>query len=420
MKKYVGLGLISFFIYQNVWADFWQDFWNGTTFYGYIRQYDFIRDYSNPTISNQDAFSLGGSLGVLTAPVLTGFQLGATYYTAQSFGINSNKPSEVDETLPGHALSNLGQAFLQYSGQYEGAKYLIRGGDQIVNTPWVNDADTRMVPATYQGAYGTFSPTSSLEITGLRLIAYKSRTVNPFTQTNLYNPSNGGTLTQLGNTTNPGVAAGGIHYKPEAIDTQLWYYQFYDFAKLFYTDFSYTFRKKETVRPIVGVQFLREWSDGNLLQQVAGGVAHAMDYGAMAGLDIGDNFNVTAGYDDIPSYSGAFKNGDIVSPYTVGYTSDPLYTTSMIAGLIEKAIGHAMKGAATYYAFDHHLRFILSDAEYYTAPALPNTNEADFDVTYLPQGKLKGLSLRNRVGIEKGVVNFHQFIYERVMLQYSF
>ena len=104
--------------------------------------------------------------------------------------------------------------------------------------------------------------------------------------------------------------------------------------------------------------------------------------------------------------------------------NDPLYTTSMIAGLVDKTAGEAWKIAGTAYVFEKQLQFTASYARYYTQPYLPNTGETDFDVTYAfnkaNYKPLRGLSLRNRLGIMTGDPTRGTFYYDRIMLQYSF
>ncbi len=81
---------------------------------GDIRSYYFIRDYTNPAMIDQTAYSLGGDLKILTPDILDGFQLGAALYTAQDLGLDSDNPKEVDKTLASESITTLAEAFLQY------------------------------------------------------------------------------------------------------------------------------------------------------------------------------------------------------------------------------------------------------------------------------------------------------------------
>jgi hypothetical protein len=425
--KYVGIILIVLSLGKSANAETYEslmDFIKKSTFNGNLRVYDFFRDYSNPAAPpNQRAFSAGGMLNFITAPILGGLRGGVTYYVANSLNFNNRNPREVDNTLPGFNLNVLGQAYLEYQTK----ELLVRAGDQLIKTPWVNDSDSRMIPATYQAIYGQLTPYQDFNVIGMRVTRFKSRTSNGFSQTNLYNTTNigGEGFPSIDKVTAKGVFAVGSNYNMQnkyGWQPQVWYYQFYDFAKLFYGDVTYTMDTGRAISPVVGVQAARETTDGNnYLQQVAriGGSADASVYGAFVGANI-YNGRITLGYDAIPSHKGAFKNGDLVSPYTAGYATDPLYTTSMIAGLVEKGPGQAVKLTGSYNFLDNRLKVAASYAEYETTPYFNNTNETDFDVTYNFDAHLKGLSLRNRIGLETGVPVLGRFIYERLMLQYSF
>jgi len=384
---------------------------------GNLRTYFFQRNYTNPNLSNQKAFSFGGKLNALTEDCFYGFRMGATAYTAQPLGLNSHNPNKVDLTLPGKPVTTLGQAFLQYENNY----FLTRIGNQLISTPWLNEADTRMIPATYQGLYAKITPMTDFDLTAMRMIRFKSRIKGGFSKTNLYSPINLGTpVNALDNQTVMGTLALGAQYKQCDFKAQVWGYQFYNIAKLYYGDVSYTMDIGTLVKPIVGVQVGHEHNDGNPVFNTSSVAKKNSDvYGALLGAEIADG-SVTIGYNNIPKHTGSFQNGDIVSPYTSGYTSDPLYTTAMIAGLIEKSAGSAMKGTVQYNFFEKQLHFLVCYARYKTSPFIPNTSETDFDLTYKPNGQLKNLSLRYRVGFLKHHPVFGRFIYNRLMVQYDF
>lgn len=394
-----------------------QDFLKQSKLSGNLRSYYFTRDFGKPGVASQSAFSLGGMLNLKTATI-SGFSADAAYYAADPLDLNTEVLPHLDVTLPGKSVNVLGQLYLQY----QNPMWLLRGGDQLIKTPWLNDADSRMIPATYQAIYTTLTPLKNLEFTAFRVFRFKSRTSNQFNHTNLYSPDNFGTpVKPVGNLTVNGAIAGGVNYKYQNLKTQAWYYRFYDFANLAYTDANYTFKNNTGLSPIAGIQLAKEWSDGrHFLESFGLGRTDAEVYGLLLGLEI-PNGQISIGYDNIPKSNGAFHNGDFVSPYTSGYTSDPLYTTSMIAGLIEKSAGHAYKLSGNYYLFDKQLKLGASYAEYDTAPVVSDTNEVDFDATYaFLNNKLKGLSIRDRIGILNGNPATGRFVYNRIMLQYEF
>ena len=92
----------------------------------------------------------------------------------------------------------------------------------------------------------------------------------------------------------------------------------------------------------------------------------------------------------------------------------------MIQGLVEKSAGSAVKLTANYNVWDDQIKLTMSYAKYYTAPIVADTNETDFDITYLPSGKFKGLSIRDRIGYMRGNTNDGYFVYNRLMLEYDF
>ncbi|MGB6975909.1 MAG: OprD family outer membrane porin, partial [Gammaproteobacteria bacterium] len=387
ITKGLSIVLIALSLGQVVRAETYDspmDFLKKSTFNGDLRVYDFFRNYSSSTAPpNQRAFSAGGMLNFITAPILGGLRAGATYYLANSLGLNNSNPRKVDNTLPGFNVNVLGQAYLEYKTH---DLLLIRAGDQLIKTPWVSDSDTRMIPATYQALYGELTPYKDLTFTAMRVTRFKSRTSNGFSQTNLYNTNNigGQGFPRIDNVTAPGIFAVGANYSAHGLQPELWYYQFYDFAKLFYGDVTYTLDTGRPISPLIGVQVGHETEDGNnYLQRVPriGGSANSDVWGALVGANI-YNGRITLGYDAIPSHHGAFNNGGLVSPYTAGYATDPLYTTSMIAGLVEKGPGSAVKLTGSYGFFQNQLKVAASFAEYKTSPYFPNTNETDLDVTY--------------------------------------
>ncbi len=385
---------------------------------GYLRSYYYTRDFSRSDIPNQYAYSLGGKLNALTDPFFGGFRFGATLWTAQPLGLNSSKRVHQDRTLPSFPVTTLGQAFLQYQND----RFLIRGGDQLITTPWLNEADVRMIPSTYEAVYSDLSPINHLDFIVMRVTAFKSHIASGFSQTNLYNPSNESTpIPALGNKTNPGVLAGATKYKTDNFTVQIWDYQFYRFAELAYADAKYVLPIDYQVKPLIGMQGGQEWAGGNnVLEQLHQGKVRAAVFGVLTGVKIGQNSQVTFGYDNIPQRRGGFNNGDIVSPYTSGYTADPLYTTSMVIGLIERTAGSSFKFTGDMYLLNKQIRLLASYAKYRTDPFLVNTSETDFDATYYPQGIFKNLSIRDRIGIINGLRATGRFVYNRVQLQYDF
>ena len=395
-----------------------QGFFGGMKVNGDIRAYDFTRHYSGP-VAGQQAFSVGGALNVLSGSVY-GFSAGLSFYTAHNLGLNNPNPALVDGTLAGYdGINTLGQAFVQYDNR----RVLVRAGDQSIANPWINASDSRMIPATYQALLAAVRPITGLTISAMRITRFKSRTSDEFSRTDLYNSTgtfNIGGTGGLAGRRETGAAAVGADYDARGLKAAVWGYQFYDLAKMAYAQGSYVLPGAAGLKPFVGAQVVRETGSG---PQYLGAV-NATVYGAVVGVKrAGDQ--ITLGYDDLPAHAGAFGNGDVVSPYTTGYATDPLYTTSMIQGMIDrKTTGHAVKISATAFLLQHKVRLIASFADYfntlYSGYTSARTNEADLDLTYFLGGPLKGLSIRDRIGIAHNLPVVHRFVYNRLMLEYDF
>lgn len=390
LKLYSGLAGILL-LTSTAYAESAPSFLDQIKIDGYWRSYYFSRDYSKNTLPMQTAFSLGGGVNVATGEFLPHTNAVMSLYFAQSLGLNSNDPNRVDNTLPGSNIVTLGQAYLQYQNN----NVLLRVGNQLIDTPWLNAGDARMIPITYQGIYGEYSPTSDLKLIGLRVLQLKNRTASHFA--------------------NQGILGLGMQYKLGNLNTQTWYYRSYNLAaNLLYFDANYEFNNNASIKPITGVQLFREWSTSKDLLKPA---INAMGYGILLGAKNASN-ELTVGYNFIAANPNAFQQGSIIS--ICNTADDPLYTGSMIGDLVDTAPGQAIKITGTHSMLNKQLRLSMSYAKYFTAPQQPNTNEWDLDTNYSFSGRFKGLTARYRIGILDGDKTTGQFIYSRLMLQYNF
>ncbi|MBU2821411.1 OprD family porin [Acidithiobacillus caldus] len=405
---------------------------------GQIRAYYFDRFFGK-NATNLSAFSLGGFINAHTG-YLAGFSADVGFYTANSLGANRVNP---DVTLMGtqDSINALGQAYLQYEIPQI---VLIRAGNQIVNTPWVNGADSRVIPATYQGVFAQVSPYRGWNIYGMRIFRWKSRTSGDYYRDNLYykpnydsDPIYGGVggLPDTDPTSN-GILAFGTSYKRYGINAQAWYYNFYSFAHTVYGDAQYTLKTGSGFDPFFGAQVNRQWEGNSLLNAslgsgaIVGGIpegngVNSTAWGVIGGIDYNGgssllgNGQLAASYNEIIYHQGAVGGGAIVSPYTAGYASDPLYTTSMIRGLVEMGPGNGWKVKWTQDFLSNQFLFMAAYAQYHLHTA-GYANDIYGDLTYFPQGWIKGLSIRDRVEVAHGDLSTGYFIYNRVMLTYAF
>jgi len=411
---------------------------------GQIRSYYFSRDYgaTGPNTYNQDAFSLGGLLNIKTTPFLGGFGVGVSFFTANALSANdlSGAPSypHLDATLmgPRPSVNRLGQAYIQYEIP---KVFLVRAGDQELNTPWMNGNDSRMIPSSYQGVFAEVSPYCDLHFYGMRITQWASRTSGNYYRDNLFYPASfdgdpmyGGSAQLSPNAPESnGALAFGASYSLMGAKADLWYYDFYQFAKMFYANVNYTLKTGTGFDPFVGGQYVREYGASLLSKQGANATA----WGAIGGVNYktgigGGSFSVA--YNSLEPQNGGFLNGGLISPYTVGYATDPLYTTAMIRGLADNlgpGHGYKIKWTQNINMMDQHFLFIAAFA-HFTTYYNGSSSYPYMDLTYFPQGMFKGLSIRDRVELATGTsaqygngAGFnkgHSFIYNRVMLTYAF
>ncbi|MEY2341554.1 OprD family outer membrane porin [Acidithiobacillus sp. IBUN Pt1247-S3] len=413
-------------------------FFAQSTIDGQIRSYYFSRLYGTPDTPNAYAYSLAGRLNVLTAPFLTGFQVGVSFYTANAMGTLASNPDRVDKTLMGDqpSVNALGQAYIEYSDPW----FQVKVGNQLVDTPWLNRVGGRVIPVTYQGVTAQVYPMHGLTLEGVRIFRWKDRTTDNFYRDNLYYPGHyaGDSLyggpNVLPNDTpaSNGAFAFGARYTGYGAKTQAWFYQFDQFTSLFYWAGSYRLPINGPVQPFLAAQFTRGWgageafasTDTTLFNQPGQGV-NATSWGLKAGFHF-PHGSLWYAYAATELHPGALGGGAIVSPYTVGYTADPLYVDAMIQGLVGVGPGHGWRVRAAYWPIPKQLQLTAGFSQFNTYFS-GDSNWTHFNVSYFPEGFLKGLCLRDQVEVGNGGVTGlypgagqHSFVYNRVMFTYKF
>ncbi len=395
---------------------------------GLLRVYDFARFYRGTAAPpDQHALAVGGMLDLETRPFFERhLRTGVTFWDAQgipAFENHAENNTRFDPTLYGlRPIRTLAQAYVAWNAR----AWRLEIGNQVLATPWMGASDSRMVPAAYQG----LRLRARLDGWGfeiVRITRWKSRTSEGFSSTTLYNITGtagieGGTpVAAVGTRSTPGTLAVGLHSPPGRLRLRLWYYDFDEYAHLVYGTLSGPAPSLSPWRPGWKIQALREWNAGASLLgtpvDVWGGGGELLAPTPVAGLGF------ALGFDRIAPHAGTFASGGIVSPYSAGYATDPLYTTSMIAGLVEKGPGSSVRLALTDRPPGGTTRIIVSWARYFTAPHLADTSETDLDVTWWPRAEAGRLSLRNRLGILSGLTPpspLGVFLYERLMLALRF
>jgi hypothetical protein len=404
---------------------------------GELRAYNFNRIYQTNTVPDAKAFSGAVLLNLRTGTFGGGFSLAASVASANSFGTQSATAAKVDSSLMGldDSVTALSQAYLQYKN----GMVQVRGGYQYLNTPWMGSSDSRMIPASYNAISVDITPAKGWDIFAIREFEWKSRTSDDYNSDNLYYPStydgdkmygNNGSLPATARSAN-GTWTVGTTYADGPIKAQGWYYDFLNFTRMGYADGSYTFHTGTGFDPVIAAQYLTEngGSDNVLVDTqtklfgVAGSRVKANAWGGDLGLVIPHGrFDVF--YNKLDSESGAVGDGALISPFTTNYASDPLYTTSMIRGLVEEGPGHAWKAKAAYDLFDAKLQLVAAYAKY-TTDLRGDSHDVYFDIIYNLDGYLKGLTLRDRWERSTGGIaalnpGNESFTYNRVMIAYKF
>src|SRR5579884_2443747 len=242
MKVIYGLFLSMYAAAATAADDDFLHWLYGTHFDGQVRAYYFTRAYAAPNSPDQDAFSLAAILNVRTAEFLGGVSLGGSLFTANSLGTQSSNPKRVDLTLMGsrNASNVPGQAYLQYRK----SSVLLKLGDQLLDTPWANRSDSRVLPASYQSALGEWSPSGSLKFQVVRILRYKGRTSDDYFRDNNYYPATykgdsnyGGVVSLPANApSTDGTLAAGASYSLAGLKGSAWFYDFHQFARMAYVE----------------------------------------------------------------------------------------------------------------------------------------------------------------------------------------
>jgi hypothetical protein len=426
------------------------------TFSGTLRAYDFdrINSTQNSANPNRHAFNAGAGLSAEYRIPHSDVSLGATYYGAYPFGLNGSSPqnnNNVDNTLPGFALSTLGQAFVRYQSR----GFYFEAGNMLINHPWDPASDSRIKPALYQGLDASLNVTPAISLSVTRVIRFEGRTASTFEPNTLLTSSPAGNPASPAFETSGFLRLGAAWTPSSRFSGEFEYYQFYDLANMFYTDGKYNLAPKSPLNPFVEAQFVSETPSGRAFL----GLVANTTYGAQIGITPAKNVGFTASFDQSPwlyaqvnatsaaaAGTGFFlpsggtastlqvgpnafrvAYGGIASPYSDAYATDPLYTTSISQGMVDRrSAGTSYRAVFTYTNNNKQLKALVGEGIYYYGNDLGanNTYEFNVDVTYdfnRVRGPVyKGLSLRERYANRtQPTLPFH-FQYVRTQLEYDF
>ncbi|GAC1619004.1 MAG: hypothetical protein NVS4B5_10450 [Vulcanimicrobiaceae bacterium] len=412
---------------------------------GLIRAYSFDRE--NAVGGNQSATNfLAGihadySLGY-------GLTLGASYYGAYPFGTNGRNPITnglADQSLPAGSLSAFPETYLKYKG----GRFVVTVGNQFINEKWEPASDSRLMPAAYQGISASYNISPQLSVSANRIIRFEPRTASLFGRYTLLTApilgvgAGSGRLPQESDTS--GALSAHLKYVGKYVVATAEDYSFYDIGNLQYLEARGNLNLKGA-KPFVAMQYVGEQNTGRSIV----GRINAHSYGVQLGANVTPNLLATVAYNGAPTQTAAtnpgplgspgslffaakapgsanFGYGSIASPYSSGYGTDPLFTTSLIDSVVETRSTRAFKGQMTFTSDNKRLVFFASRIYFENVGYNPKNTfyETDADVSYFfsPVGKgtYRGLAIRQRYGVSNrpSVAN-NSFQQARTQLQYSF
>jgi hypothetical protein len=279
--------------------------------------------------------------------------IGASLVTANALGTLPSPTRRIDVTLMGreNSLTALSQAYVQFGNDM----WTLRAGDQCLDTPWMGVSDSRVLPVSYRAVNIEARPTPGWMLELVRSYDWKSRTSDRFFADNLYYPTNfDGDPVYGGNGSLPanarsysGTWALGSTYVNGSFHGEAWFYDFLHFGRMAYLDGTWTMQPIGRWTPFASAQLVEEWSGGDNTLADTGtkivGMAGSRVRSEIPGLDLGVriagtkfdlSWNRVARQD-----ARTIGGGALISPFTATYATDPLYTTSMLRGLVEQGPG---------------------------------------------------------------------------------
>lgn len=365
--------------------------------------YNVLGAVSYGTLNSNHNFGYGVNIFAQTGTV-AGLSVGGNLAIANPFFANrinpdNNTPNDSFQFLPTNQVIVPNELFIEYKIPN---LFQIDAGWIYIDTPWLSSSDSlTLVEPTFQGILTNFQVNENVYITAFALNGYMPISSNYFSGLTLYNTKyDYATATpNIFDTPSSGSFAVGVQYgKSSNWKSQLWVYQFNNYANMIYGDSAYKLNINDNLNMTFSAQ---AGTQGTELYPYTNNVFAHAGYGApqsnLLGLKYDFNyrwFEISASYNLVAgrNHHNSYEGGGLISPYTYQLASDPLYTTSTLGGLVEKSAGQAFKITPAINLFDGNLVISSSYAKYFTNVA-PNSQEIDLTLTYAPTiSGLKGLS----------------------------
>jgi hypothetical protein len=199
-------------------------------------------------------------------------------------------------------------------------------------------------PTAFQGADAKYVA-GDWTFEAADMTRFESRDAQSFTRTTLLTnatmPSNGFTYARVSYAPSNGpYSANAYLYRMSDLETMSW------------------FAGKVTLNPRGWAPYIK--TQGGMMNNLGAsylGTLHSAAGGALIGANPLRNFNLEGGFD--------VNRGAWMSPYTDGYTSDPLYADPLLDGMVDRhAAGRSSILDATYTSNDQRFSFLAFDAWY--------------------------------------------------------
>ncbi|XTI72530.1 hypothetical protein ACQAYK_00080 [Acidithiobacillus sp. AC3] len=321
--------------------------------------------YLNHGHTTQDTHSmaLGGHL-YLHSPSYVGLSLGVGGDFATWTGFYQHEDPELTGPYPSHGIAILRLGYLQYHN----GSVVIRGGREFINTPYANMDYYTYNPRAFTGVAAVWdvlghpqdanwagngpltlsgSP-ATVSVMFAREFSYASRYSSTFTTGNRYTDAH----------TN-GFYTVGLRYQTpflgNHIAVQLWDYNFYGFANMFYGQANFSAPIEQNLALLAGFQMIAEGNSGagtNFLHALNANSVDAHIYGGRLGVEFGTEHDTVALVGNYsPINYNSFRHGGLIHPYND--LSGTEYTTTMQTGISDFGPGYAY-GIASNFGFLQH------------------------------------------------------------------
>lgn len=381
---------------------------------GQIRAFYIDRDYSGGTVVERDGLALGGKLGYETGS-LSGFSMGAMFYTTNKLDAESATAGRNDPTLFDSATSSgystLGQAYLQYKTGNTAVKL----GRQELNTPLAGGDDARMLPNTFEALV-----VSNSDVKDLTLVGAHVTKINYGTFANAYAPSatlNGQAeldlvsgygmtahrsgqfqdmgVAAIGKETNGVTAVGAIYKGLPNTSLQLWDYYAHDILNAIYAqgDVNWNCLLNSNIKMTGSLQLIKEDDIGDKLAKKV----ESTYWGSQLGAKYG-NANVAFAYSQNSKSNSATIKGGTITPWG----GMPAFTQGMVTRHQFMSGTEAWKFSGGYNFKDMganvtaNAYYATFDVEGFTGSyTVGKTVEPGFDIIWTPEA-VKNLQLRLR------------------------